>query len=185
MGQGNPGKQVGLRFACNCTLFLTDDMLNACCHTSSALTALKDLKTEDRWPVLGVAVHTPHSYGEDKKGNAGGSVHVCWALACKQDVQPHSSQQKSRYLIFDLFGRADPEKHGAHAVLHTADSDTQGVKVGSLATRNHWHIAIQEGKGPKIDKLNGTKFFPFIKVKSLRDKAFKVSYASSCRFLHS
>ena len=136
--------------------------------------ALKDLS--DCWPVLGVAVHTPTS---NVKKNSGGSVHVCWALAKK----PPSHQQKSRYLIHNVFGKAEAAHHHGtstyrrYSVLHTAD--THGV------AGNHLNIAIQEGKGPQIDRLNGTKFFPHIQVKSLRHIAFKVSYASasSCCFL--
>ena len=134
--------------------------------------ALENLSV-DRWPVLGVAVHTTHHSGQDKK--TGGSVHVYWALAQK----PQSQQQNSRYLVHDLFGKEPAHHHGASAchrisVLHTADTHR--------VAGNHWHTAIQEGKGPQMDKLNGTKFFPYIQVKSLRHKAFKVLNSPSCRF---
>jgi len=174
MGLGNPEKQVVSMFVCYGRLAFTDHMLCARYRTSQAL---KDLSV-DCWPVLGVAVHTPNT-SAGVKTKSGGSVRVCWALAKKS----HSHQQKSRYLIHNVFGKAEAaHHHGAstyrrYSVLHTAD--THGV------AGNHLNIAIQEGKGPQIDKLNGTKFFPHIQVKSLRHIAFKVSYASasSCCFL--
>ena len=70
-----------------------------------------------------------------------------------------------------------------YSVLHTAD--TQGCWQSAISNRdagNHWYTAIQEGKGPQMDKLNGTKFFPYIIVKSLKHKAFKVLTSPYCRF---
>jgi hypothetical protein len=144
------------------------------CHTSPAL---QDL-SENCWPVLGLAVHAPHaSSKEDDSSKSGGSMQVSWVLAQKQAEQTQTSQQKSQYLIHDVFGKAEQDKHGAR--LCTANTKNSSF---TSALGNCWSTAIDKGKGPQINKLNGNKFFPYIQVKSLRENSFKVSFTCSCRF---
>ncbi len=113
---------------------------------------------KDAWPVLGVAVNAKE-----------GCMHVCWALAQKSQQQGIHYNKRKQYTLYDILDRVEPSGHAcSDAILHPAYSK------GTPGTYK-WHQAFMEGKGPKISKENGNKFFPYIKVSS-SGKMFKVYY---------
>ena len=99
-------------------------------------------------------------------------MHVCWILA--QKIDQTESQQKSQFSIQSLLDKVDFEHAGHGEVVLRTVQPKQG---------NDWQKVYPhtKGKGPRMDKVNGNKFFPFIKVK-LSTMAFKVYFF--CLLLH-
>jgi hypothetical protein len=102
-------------------------------------------------------------------------MYVCWVLAQKRESQRpgiHNDKRK-KYTLHDILDSVEPAGHaGSDAILHSAYSKgNPGIYK--------WHTAFTEGKGPKISRENGNKYFPYIKVSS-SGKMFKVKMTLWC-----